>query len=194
MGIRTASVSWMRSTLPSYGLLFLIAALCVLSSCNSSEPASSRAQVDPQTQGRAHSACDLLTEDEIQRAIGPHIAGQPNISEMTGKSVVNSMWGFQSCRWTATTAQQMQGFPNGWIDKIELKVFDKERLAAAQKQAEGEPLKALGEGSRYDATNGRLWFNCGDGQFCMLSADTANGEKREQLVSDLATRVQGRLK
>ena len=188
-----AKLMWTDSATAIFGAILLLATASLLSSCNKS--GSTTASVaDPPAQENAHSACDFLADDEIQRAIGPHSPGQPNVSQLTGKSVMNNMWGFQSCRWTATTAQQMQGFPNGWIDKIELKVFDKERSAAAQKQAEGEPLKTLGEGSRYDVTNGRLWFNCGDGQFCMLSADTANGEKREQLVSDLASRVQSRLK
>ena len=185
------NLAWIGSRLVTHGSVLLVAALCILPGCNRSEP-TSRAQ-DPPAQSGGRNACDLLAEEEIQRAIGPHTSGQPNVSEMTGKSVMNNMWGFQSCRWMATTAQQIEGFPNGWFDKIELKVFDADRTSWARKQAEGEPLKALREGGRYDATNGRLWFNCGRDQYCMLDADTANGQKRERLASDLATLVQSQL-
>jgi len=190
---RIAHVSWTDVGPATFGAVLLLAMICLLPSCSKSGPPAIHAQ-DPLAQGHGTNACDLLTDDEIQRAISAHDSGRPNVSELTGKSVMTNMWGFQSCRWTATTAQKIQGFPNGWFDKIELKVFDKERSSAARKEAEGEPLKAFGEQARYDATNGRIWFNCGDGQFCMLNAETANGEKREQLASDLASLVRSRLK
>ena len=193
--MRTVSANggWVSARLATYGSLFLVAALCALPSCNHSGPTPARVQ-DPPAQGGGRAACDLLKDDEISRAIGAHSSGRPNVSDLTGKSVMTNTWGFQSCRWTATTAQQIEGFPNGWFDKVELKVFDKERSPSARTQAEGEPLKGLSEGARYDATSGRLSFNCGRDQYCVLNADTANGDKREQLASDLATLVQERLK
>ena len=176
-----------------YGVAFLVAAICLLSSCQKSGPAPIRFQ-ETVVEAGGPNACALLTDDEIRGAIGAHSPGRPNVSELTGQSVMKNMWGFQSCRWMATTAQQIQGFPNGWFDKIELKVFDKERSSTAQKEAEGEPVKALGEGAVYDATYGKLWFKCGHGQFCLVTADTANGDKRERLVHGLASLVQERLK
>jgi hypothetical protein len=193
MRTRRVHFGSISARLATSGAVFLVACLSLLSGCNHSDPLPSRMQEDPPAQGAGRSACDLLKDDEIQRAIGSHSSGRPNVSDMTGKSVMANMWGFQSCRWTATTAQQIQGFPNGWFDKIELKVFDKERSGAARKEAEGEPVKAFEE-ERYDATNGRLGFNCGHDQYCMLSADTANGDIREQLVRGLAALVRDRLK
>ncbi len=193
MRTRTVNCDSTDGSLASYRVVLLVAALSFLAGCNRSEPVTALAQAVP-AQRSAHTACDLLTNEEIQRSIGPHSSGRPNVSELTGNSVMTNMWGFQSCRWTATTAQPIQGFPNGWFDKIELKVFDADRSSSARKQAEGEPLKSFGEGARYDATNGRLWFNCGRDQYCVLNADTADSDKRPQLVRDLATLVQDRLK
>ncbi len=171
----------------------LVATLCLLPGCNNAASTPLRVQGSA-VQNDRQNACGLLTDDEIRSAIGAHSPGRSNVSEMTGQSVMKNMWGFQSCRWTATTAQPMQGFPNGWFDKIELKVFEKDRASWARKQASGEAVKGLGEGAVYDASYGRLWVNCGRGQFCMLNADTANGSTREELTRRLATLVRDRLK
>jgi hypothetical protein len=188
---RGLNFSWIGAM--NYRAALLFAAFCLLPGCNNAGSTPLRSQ-DSTVQAGGRNACALLSDDEIRGAIGAHSPGRPNVSEMTRQSVMRNMWGFQSCRWTAKTAQPMQGFPNGWFDKIELKVFDHDRVSWARKQANGEAVKGLGEGAVYDASYGRLWFNCGRGQFCMLNADTANGSTREQLARHLATLVQDRLK
>jgi len=81
--------------------------------------------------------CALLKDDEVEDAIGPHSLGMRDLSQLTGKTVTNNLWGFHTCQWAATTAQNSQGFPAGWFDKIELRVFDKDHASWAQTQAQG---------------------------------------------------------
>jgi len=149
--------------------------------------------VSPSSQSEGIDRCSLLTDDEVKEAIGPHSPGLRDVSQLSGKSVTNNLWGFHTCKWTATTAQKMEGFPAGWFDKIEVKVFDKDHASWAQNQAEGEPVKGFVEGAVYDRSYGKLWFKCGHGEFCLLTADTAAGEKREALALHLAELVEKRL-
>lgn len=184
----------------------LVAALCLLPGCGAGGPSRDQGQDStgksslasrtqyPTGEASGPNRCALLTDDEVRDAIGPHRAGIRDVSQLTGTSVVNSRWGFHSCRWTATTAQKIQGFPNGWFDAIEVRVFDKESESWARAQAKGEPVKGFLEGALYDRSYGKLWFNCGRGQFCVVEADTAAGEKREQVARQLAQLVENRLR
>jgi hypothetical protein len=103
--------------------------------------------------------CSLLTDSEVQKAIGPH---------GSGASDVGNEWGLQSCRWTATTALKVEGFPNGWFDSIEVAVFDKDRESWARDQAKGDPETNFKKGSLFDSSYGELWFDCGHNRFCVV--------------------------
>jgi hypothetical protein len=129
----------------------------------------------------------------VSDAIGPHSPGIGDLSQLTGKSVTNNFWGFHTCQWAATTAQKLEGFPTGWFDKIEVQVFDKDHASWAQTQAQGEPMTGFVEGALYDHSYGKLWFKCGHGEFCLLTADTAAGEKREAVALRLAKLMEKRL-
>jgi hypothetical protein len=131
------------------------------------------------------SLCSLLTDSEVREAIGPHGAGSND---------VGNEWGLQGCRWTATTAQKVDGFPNGWFDAIEVAVFDKDRESWAREQAKGEPEKSFKKGSLFDSNYGELWFDCGRDRFCVVKAHTASGEKREQVALQVAKLVDSRLR
>ena len=58
--------------------------------------------------------CALLNATEVEGAIGVHDGGKSGEGE----------WGAMGCLWTATTVQEVSGFPNGWRDAIEVAVFD----------------------------------------------------------------------
>jgi len=160
---------------------------------SANDNSSNLKRTSPSSQSEGINRCALLTDDEVQEAIGPHNPGMRDVSQLTGKSVTNNFWGFHTCQWTATTAQKIQGFPAGWFDKIELRVFDKDHASWAQTQAQGEPMKGFVEGALYDRTYGKLWFKCGHGEFCLLTADTAAGEKREGVALHLSELMQKRL-
>jgi len=91
--------------------------------------------------------CALLTDGEIEEAIGPHDRGSNSLS---------NEWGTQSCRWTATRAQNMEGYPDGWHDAIEVAAFDALAVPLVRQQVRGEPLAGFVEGARYDHTYGEL--------------------------------------
>lgn len=160
---------------------------------SASDNSSNLKRMSLSSQSEGINRCALLTDDEVKEAIGPHSPGMRDVSQLTGKIVSDNVWGFHTCQWTATTAQKFEGFPAGWFDKIELRVFDKDHASWAQTQAQGEPVKGFVEGALYDRSYGKLWFKCGHGEFCLLTADTAAGEKREAVALHLAELMEKRL-
>src|SRR5437867_3909189 len=88
------------------------AVLSVLAGCGSADSApvqetsSSSRPPEPAGQRGRLNRCALLHDDEIQAAIGPHSPGSSEIS---------NLWGLQSCRWKATTAQKSEAYPQGWF-------------------------------------------------------------------------------
>src|SRR2546421_4551998 len=117
--------------------------------------------------------CALLTDSEVQAAIGPH---------GPGTSGIQNEYGLQSCRWTATATPQGPGVPEGWLDSIEVAVFDKDKESWAREQARGEPISGIDSGARYDVTYGQLWFDCAGARFCMVKARTAIETKRQDIA------------
>lgn len=130
--------------------------------------------------------CALLTDSEVEAAIGPHAPGTSGIE--------TNEYGLQSCRWTATATPKGPGVPEGWLDSIEVAVFDKDMDSWAREQARGEPMSGLDRAARYDATYGQLWFDCARDRFCLVKARTAVDTNRQDIARRLAALVQGRLK
>jgi Protein of unknown function (DUF3558) len=128
--------------------------------------------------------CALLKDGEIDEAIGPHDRGSTGLE---------NEWGLQSCRWTATRAQNVEGYPNGWHDAVEVAVFDAAMTSWARDQATGEPVTGFASGAKYDESYGNLWFDCAGGRFCVVKARTASGDHRQEIATKLARTVQGRL-
>lgn len=129
--------------------------------------------------------CALLTDDEIGGAIGPHDSGNTSLS---------NEWGLQSCRWTATRAQNVEGFPDGWHDAIEVAAFDAAAVPLVRQQVRGEPMAGFVEGARYDRSYGELWFDCPQGRLCVVKVRTASSDGREQSATQLARLVESRLR
>jgi hypothetical protein len=124
--------------------------------------------------------CALLTDGEVERAIGPHGGGSPN-----------GEWGQKGCRWQASTAQTVQDQPT-WYDSIEVAMFDGYQLEWGRAQARGEPVSGVVDGALYDESYGELWFECANGLPCVVKARTASSERRQQIASELAVLVLGR--
>ena len=102
----------MRSN--SVQVVFICLALVLLGGCsgaNTSRPSSEEAGGNSSTQKQGLDRCALVSDSDVQEVIGPH---QPGTSDLS------NMWGLQSCRWVATTAQKMDAYPNGWFDSIEV--------------------------------------------------------------------------
>jgi hypothetical protein len=128
--------------------------------------------------------CALLKDEEISASIGAH---QP------GMTSIENVWGLQSCRWIATTAQHLQGDPNGWFDLIEVAVFFKHQESWAREQARGDAVQGLASGAVYDASSGDLWFDCAT-RYCMVNARIARPEQREHIARQLAQLVMTRMR
>ena len=179
----------------TYSAALLVMAVCLLSGCNAGGPSPAQGQnltgknssvspaQDSAGQASGPNRCELLTDDEIRDAIGPHQVGK-RWSQLFGR--------LESCRWTATTAQQIEGHPN-WFDSIEVVVYEKNPEYWAR-QAKGDPVKGFAEGALYDRSYGDLWFNCPSGRFCVVKMNTAAGETREQIALRLARLVERRLR
>ncbi len=159
----------------------LLVQATLLSACgqsSSSDVAESR--------GAGLDRCTLLTDEEVSAAIGAHHGGSSGSLERPG------LWGAEGCRWTSVTSREIAGYGN-WSDAIEVAVFAKARESWHRDQAEGDPVEGLGDGARYNETNGELWFNCGADRFCAIKAHTASADGREELARRLAAIVRGRM-
>jgi hypothetical protein len=129
--------------------------------------------------------CKLLTAAEVTAAIGTHNGGTNDL---------DNEFGLMSCRWRATTAQQVEGYPDGWFDSIEVAVFDQMADQWARQQASGDPVSGFVPGALYDQTWGRLWFNCARNRFCVVTVRTAKGDQRAEIANRLAKLVETRLR
>jgi hypothetical protein len=129
--------------------------------------------------------CALLTDGEIEEAIGPHDPGSSSLS---------NEWGLQSCRWTATRVQPLEGYPDGWHDAIEVAAFDAVAVPLIRQQVRGDPLAGFVAGATYDHTYGELWFDCPHGRLCVVKARTFSGDRREAIATQLARLVDSRLR
>ena len=135
--------------------------------------------------GPADAKCALLTKAEVEGVIGANDGGHNELG---------NEWGLQSCRWTATTAQKISGFPDGWRDAIEVAVFDEARTSWAREQANGEPVADFAKHAVYDKSYGQLWFDCARTRYCVVKVRTASGARREQNARHLAELVEKRLR
>jgi len=162
--------------------------LWILAACTSGEggggakPAAASHALQAQSSGPDR--CALLTDNEVDAAIGPHRSGRNDLT---------NQWTLQSCRWVATTAQKAEAYPNGWFDHVEVAVFDSLRTSWAREQARGEPVSGF-EGALYDSSSGEVWFPCARGRYCVVKAGTASGRNREQIAIRLGQLVEKRLR
>jgi hypothetical protein len=129
--------------------------------------------------------CALLTDGEIEEAIGPHAPGSSSLS---------NEWGLQSCQWKATRAQPLEGYPDGWHDAIEVAAFDAIAVPLIRQQVRGDPKADFVQGATYDHMHGELWFDCPHGRLCVVKASTFSGDRREEIATQLARLVESRLR
>lgn len=172
------------------GALLLTAAFFLVSCSHSNGPInalvasdSAASTTDNASMGRSR-YCTLLTDDEVTSAIGPHAAATSDLI---------TTWGEHGCRWKSTTAQKMDGYPDGWFDAIEVGVFDKND-DWARRQMKGEPVSNFVESAVYDRSYGQLWFACAGGRTCVIEMRTASGKKREETALQLARLINQRVK
>lgn len=139
----------------------------------------------PSTEADELDRCALLTGAEIEQAIGSHNGGS---------TALDNQWGLQSCRWTSTRDQKVEGYPDGWFEAIEVAVFEEVAESWARGEADGEAVAGFVKGASYDHTWGELWFDCAGDRFCVVNARTASGDRRAQIALQLARLVEGRLR
>lgn len=172
------------SVIPTMAAAAALASFALLSGCGGGSPDAGAQEPADHTGGLDR--CALLTDDEVEMAVGGHDGG---------KTGLENTWGLGSCRWKATAAQVMEAYPDGWFDAIEVGVFDEEPVKSwARQEAEGEPVDGFVQGALYDSTWGQLWFNCAGDRFCVVFVSTASGDKREQVAVRLARLVESRLR
>jgi hypothetical protein len=129
--------------------------------------------------------CALVTDAEIEAAIGPH---------SPGRSSLENEWGIKSCQWTATQVYPMEGYPDGWRDVIEVAVFDADVVPMIRQQVRGDPVSGVVAGATYDNTHGELWFDCPGGRLCVVKARTRSGDRRGEITAELARLVTSRVR
>ncbi len=159
----------------------ILASLALISGCGSD---SADAGQEEAAAG-GFDRCTLLTDEEVEQIVGPHDGG---------KRHMDNTWGLGSCRWKATTAQVMEGWPDGWFDTIEVALFDEDMVETwARGEAEGERVDGLVDGAVYDSTGGQLWFECAGDRFCVVSVRTASSDQRAETAMRFAGLVTSRL-
>lgn len=164
----------------------VVCALVLLTGCGGGDSSESASADSESSAGSSElDRCGLLTEGEIDGAIGPHESGSSSLS---------NEWGTQSCRWTATRAHTLEGYPDGWHEAIEVAAFDATGVPLVRQQVRGEPVAGFVPGATYDQTYGELWFDCGDGRLCVVKAHTISGDGREEIAMRLARLVESRLR
>lgn len=154
----------------------LIVGLALLAGCGDADSAGTSGELD---------RCSLLSGAEIEKAIGAHDGGT---------TALGNRWALQSCRWTATKAQRVEGYPDGWFDAIEVAVFEEIAESSARAEADGEPVAGFVTAASYDHTWGELWFDCAGGRFCVVFAHTASADRRAEIARQLAQLVETRLR
>jgi hypothetical protein len=172
------------SRIPSRAVV--VCALVLLAGCErgtSSDDAAADSASQSSSDGL--NRCGLITDAEIANAIGPHDSGSTTLA---------NEWALQSCRWTATRTQTVEGYPDGWKDAIEVAVFDADAAPLIRQQARGDPVPGVAEGARYETTHGELWFDCPGGRLCVVKGHTVSGDQRQQIVTEIARLVQSRLR
>ena len=163
--------------------------LCALTVLACGAPGSGKATADsavtsiPPAADAGGDRCQLLTDAEIEQAIGPHGPGHAGIP---------NEWGEQSCRWTATRSQAIDGYPNGWHDAIEAAAFNAFKSASARQMATGEPVAGFPGKAQFDKSYGQLWFECANGRMCAIGVNTNAGEHREEIATRLAHLLESR--
>lgn len=174
---------------PSRALVLCI--LLPLADCGGSESADRASAGDaPAADASASGSdgldrCALLTDAEIQEAVGPHNGGSTGLE---------NEWGTMSCRWTADRAQTVEGYPDGWHDAIEVAVFQATDVPMIRQQVRGDPVEAALPNATYDGSYGEIWFDCPSGRLCVVKARTASGDRRQDIATKLAGLVNSRLR
>lgn len=117
-------------------------------------------------------ACDLLTDDEVTEAIGPHLAGEHDY--LLG-----------GCIWEAETPTE-----SGLTEAIHATVLPRGEYEMVADI--GEPIDGYGEGATYDDITGELWFPCLGGDFCGIKAGIGDSDGRQAAAERLAQSILGR--
>lgn len=126
---------------------------------------------DDDADGDDVAECALLTDDEVEEAIGPHDGGGQDF--MLG-----------GCIWRATESSD-DFVPAIHVAIVPADVYDS--LAEI-----GDPVDGFGDGATYAELHGELWFPCRDDQFCGLKAHIAESDEREQTALALGRLVEDR--
>jgi hypothetical protein len=162
----------------------LVCALLLLSGCGG-DGSADKASKDGASAASSNEfdRCALLTKDDVAKAVGPNDGGS------TG---VENTWGTRSCRWTATRAQKIEGFPE-WHDAIEVAVFEAAEVPMIRQQVKGDPVAGVAPGATYDQSYGDVWFDCAAGRLCAVKVRTASSDGRKDTAIQLARLVHSRV-
>jgi hypothetical protein len=162
----------------------MVCALLVLGGCGGTDSANKASTADASAASNGElDRCTLLTKDEVAKVVGPHDGGSTGLS---------NSWGTRSCRWTATRAQKIEGFPL-WLDAVEVAVFEADEVPMVRQQVKGDPVDGVVPGATYDQSYGDLWFDCSGNRLCAVKVRTATGDGRKDTASGLARLVASRL-
>jgi hypothetical protein len=138
--------------------------------------------------GGASDPCSLLTDDDVTAVIGAHKAGVTGVHD-------GANYGDSSCVWDSTgPASPASGTP----DQVEVSVLtgDIANFAREQDAKLGEPFPSFGHNAQWMQSYARLWFDCGDNQYCHVRVGTAastthSGASRQDAAVKLGQKLLG---
>jgi len=133
--------------------------------------------------------CGLLSDADVTAVIGAHKAGATGL-------LAGGLYGDDSCVWKSTTTVSAIGE----ADSVEAAVLTGTTAseARAQDADQADPLPAFGHNARYDQSYGRLWFDCGSGEFCNVRVNTTedsthSGDTRQGAAEKLGREILGKV-
>jgi hypothetical protein len=140
--------------------------------------------------GGSSDVCGLLTDDEVTAVIGAHDPGSTGTQN-------GSNYGDGSCVWNSTGPPSPA---SGTPDQVEASVLtgDIATFAREQDAALGEPFPSFGHNAQWQESYGRLWFDCGDNEYCHVRVGTAasttnSGESRQDAAVELGQQLLSRV-
>jgi hypothetical protein len=138
--------------------------------------------------------CSLLTTEEVEEWIGPHVGGCPARNprpQICGEAPTYSYGHPLGCSWivkgspTATLAER---------DGIHVVVYPPEAVEEGREDMEsshgGDAVAVEGlENAFYAENYGRLWFDCGGRYFCVVDGSIPNNGPRARSVAEGVARL-----
>lgn len=123
--------------------------------------------------GDTNENCALLTDTEIEEAIGEHNSGEQD-------------YAYGGCVWKATDGT-LEFTPG-----VHVAIMPQDQYVQLA-ETNTKPATDFAPDATYAELYGELWWPCQDTQYCLVKVDLADGDEREQVALQLGEVVKGRV-